>query len=151
MQVGDDPHAYEFGAPFDDVRIARLVDPWFWLPENAWADREIKVFVPSEYSVLVLDGPQQGQFGPPSLIASGLPADVEELVLGKDWECQTGSCYTAFTTDDARAFAVALDAAGFDESVDADHGLAYTASSAPTQVVLRPRLPHEVAAGPIPG
>jgi hypothetical protein len=85
-----------------------------------------------------------------TVLAARLPA-VEALILAKDWECQTGGCYTAFTTDEARALAAALDAAGFDESVDADQRLAYAANSAPTQVVLRPRHPHEVGVGPIPG
>ena len=55
MRVGDDEYESEFEAATDDPRIPRLADPWSWLPASRVADREITAFVPSEYSVSILN------------------------------------------------------------------------------------------------
>jgi hypothetical protein len=133
------------GDAFNYPHITRLADPASWLPASAWEDREIKSFVPSEYDIFINGGP---------------PADpaVQELVDAKDWECQADSCYTAFTTDEARALAEALDAAGFKADIGrykaADY-LEYHDPDNPTGVGSRidfwARLPQRVGLGPVPG
>jgi hypothetical protein len=159
----DGERADGFQAPADDAHITRLNDPASWLPASAWADREIKAFVPTEYDIYIQ--PATG----------GWPTAVQELISAKRWECQISVfggtyCYTPFTTDEARALAEALDAAGFeadlaqnalaypdpgtddhDQTFDADH-LQYhppTSAGARSEYVdFYARLPQSVGDGP---
>jgi hypothetical protein len=154
IEVVGEPYGAEFGGPIDDARIARLADPWSWLPESAWKDHEIKAFIPSEYSVLMSIDASSGV---PAWELSPLSDPViQELIDAKRWEAQGGNGsttrYTAFTTDEARALAEALAAVGFVAEID-DHGyLAYHPDhDTSIRVEIRPRLPWEVGVGPIPG
>jgi hypothetical protein len=40
----------------DDEHLARVIDPWSWLPATAWEDPEIRAYVPSTYLVTI-EGP----------------------------------------------------------------------------------------------
>jgi hypothetical protein len=144
----------EFGAPrYADV--ARLADPWSWLPASAWADTEIKAFVASEYSVYITGG--SSGFGPHTTNpAPELPAAVQEFVRGREWECQRTSkglwCYTpsySFTTDEVRRLVEALEGAGF-VAENTGTVLEYHDETS-ILIELSPRLPWEVGVGPIPG
>ena len=150
-QVGPDEMGSEFIGPIDDARIARLANPWSWLPASAWADREIKAFVPSEYSVSIINGSVDG-------LADQLPS-ASEILGSKPWERQANAVYTSFSTDDVRTLAAALEAAGFvaeigdeEATVDDDY-LIYQSDDETSnlEVHVRPRLPSEVGVGPIPG
>ena len=135
--------------------LAKITDPESWLPAGAWEDREIKAFVPSQYSIVILNGTA-------SSLAPELPAAAQELVLAKRWECQANpdgsrsACYAAgFTTDEARALAAALEDAGFVQHEPA-YELVYrpTRESLPAseaeesgtlmQISFSPLLPHQL-------
>jgi hypothetical protein len=143
---GDETYAEGFTAPLD-ARVARLADPSSWLPATAWEDREIKAFVPSEYSIDIT-GPQMVDV---EQFAARLPAAAEALVLAKQWGSQMNHHGAGFTTDEARALAAALEAAGFQryEAVNADH-LEYRSvhEEPPIHVLFSPSLPHEDDRGP---
>jgi hypothetical protein len=142
MQVGDDEYESEFGAAIDDARIARLANPWSWLPASAWADREIKAFVASEYSFSIRNGTVDQ-------LADRLPS-AALFLRSKQWEGQTSAVYTGLTTDEVRTLAAALDAAGFVAGID-EYGYLVYDDETSMRVQMRPRLPDEVGVGPIPG
>jgi hypothetical protein len=147
VEVDGDPYGLEFTAPLDDVRMARLADPWAWLPDSAWAEREIKAFVPAEYSVLITNM-NAGQ------LASRLPAAAYILSSSRQWQSQGNgqsvTVYAGFRTEEVRTLVAALDAAGFTAEIN-DHGSIDYHDDTSTEVTLRPRLPWEVGSGPIPG
>jgi hypothetical protein len=106
-----------FGA--DDEHLARVIDPWSWLPDTAWEDREIRAYVPSMYLVtfgrLRSAGPADRRF-PRDQLAAQLPAAAMEVIDTKNWrETDIGIFYATFTTDEARALAAALDDAGLEQ------------------------------------
>jgi hypothetical protein len=94
----------------DDEHLARIIDPWSWLPATAWADREIRAYVPTTYLV---------SFSPGGLrdisldeYTAHLPEAAVELICTKPWTGQLGSA--TFAADEARALAAALDDAGLE-------------------------------------
>jgi hypothetical protein len=126
---------------------ARLTDPASWLPDSAWEDREIRAYVPSEYTIRLSAERALNLPG----FAAELPAAAAELIRCKNWERQDAGrywYYVDFTTDEARVLATALDDAGFnqDEQANAYH-LEYDFNSQDTLVRIEfyPQLPHQHA------
>jgi hypothetical protein len=111
-----------FSTPANEF-AARITDPASWLPESAWEDREIRAYVPSEYTVELMGVRARSLSG----FRDELPPAAAELVRCKNWEVQSVESgfvyYIDFTTDEARALATAVDDAGFeqDESANAYH------------------------------
>jgi len=95
---------------------ARLAE---WLPASAWADQEIRAYVPRSYAACVHEnGPELQTATPVPLgdVLELLPPDARELLRGVDrredgawegWECRT------LTTQDARLLDAYLRLAGF--------------------------------------
>ena len=159
---GGETHSDGFTAPAD-AHIERLANPASWLPASAWEDREIRVYVPSEYRIYL-----SGNAGLERLAAE-LPAAAEELVLTKQWEAQgsppEGQVHytqTNFTTEEARAFADALEGAGFEQDEQTNtsrlefHRAAQLENDPASDdgetdtlvsIELRPLLPHEAGRG----
>ena len=46
-----DPLPGERAISADNEHLARIMDPWSWLPATAWEDPEIRAYVPSTYLV----------------------------------------------------------------------------------------------------
>ena len=96
----------------DDEHLARVVDPWSWLPATAWEDPEIRAYVPSTYLVTISPGDvwqtAQDEF------TAQLPAAAADLTPADNFIRQV-SPYAPLTTEEARAFAAALDDAGFEQ------------------------------------
>ena len=99
----------------DNEHLARVVDPWSWLPATAWEDREIRAYVPSTYLVMFSGEACEVECNPPDPYTAQLPAAVVNLIDSKFWERKGGFLYARFTTDEARAFAAALDDAGLEQ------------------------------------
>jgi hypothetical protein len=135
--------------------LARIMDPWSWLPASAWADREIRAFVPSAYAVIF-----EGET-PSSRIridfdrlTAQLPAAAKDLLRTHLWDYQQADMfwnYAEFTTDEARALAVALDDARLeqDERLNAyqlQYQFDYHDPSLDTvvHIVFRPLLPNDI-------
>ncbi len=106
---------------------ARLSDPESWLPESAWADRDIRAYVSSKYAVCYWGGPADQQIERSRVLAL-LPAAARDL-LGEDTPLRQGPLFgepgnfrpsyeycADMTTDEARAIAVALDDAGLERA-----------------------------------
>jgi hypothetical protein len=114
----------------DNEHLARIIDPWSWLPASAWEDPEVRAYVPYEYLVAFevvgesVDAwnnqPRSDGFpaGDPQLTAA-LPAAARHLIDIRFWECYCGGNHevfsATFTIDDARALAAALDEAGLEQ------------------------------------
>jgi hypothetical protein len=98
----------------DNEQLARVLDPWSWLPDAAWEDRQIRAYVPTRYVVRFWgeDAPGDSLGIPMDLLTAQLPAAVVDLIDTKYWEPGNGGPYAVFTTDEARALAAALDDAG---------------------------------------
>jgi hypothetical protein len=136
---------------------AWLSDPASVLPSSAWADPQVRAYVPSHYAVCV-------DTSPPTDIARLLfllPARAEELLRGKGWTRSEGDVVEAregytvvlgrsvtycskLATDEAREVAEAL--SGLDP-VRGAHSLAYLVAEAvdnlnPTTIRFEPYLPH---------
>jgi hypothetical protein len=88
----------------------RLADPGSWLPSSAWADREIRGYVPTRYAAC----PQPG-------VLDLLPAAARDILLTRGTRMpadpEDAACYSVETAD-VRAIAEILDRAGFPR---ADH------------------------------
>ena len=82
----------------------RLYDVASWLPESAWEDRTIRGYVPSRFQVCM---PGTDRIAPFLEFQSLLPAHAVEAL---DDGC------TDLTTAEARSFAIALDAAGHQQT-----------------------------------
>jgi hypothetical protein len=113
----------------DNEHLARMIDPWSWLPASAWADPEIRPYVPSTYQVAfevvgesvdawnnqLVDGFPAGD----THLSAALPAAAVDLIDTKAWKCFCGGNHmtisATFTIDEARAFAAALDEAGLEK------------------------------------
>jgi hypothetical protein len=97
---------------------ALLVDPAAWLPASAWQDRRVRAYVPSRYAVCWAHRPEQGpdQPTPPTLepfhILTLLPAGASD-VLRRGSSPRRGCAVVL--TEDARAVARALEAAGLEK------------------------------------
>ena len=102
----------------DDEHLARIMDPWSWLPATAWEDREIRAYVPFKYLVMFgrlrSAGPEDRSF-PRDQFTAQLPAAAMEVIDTKNWQENGGIFYATFTTDEARALAAALDDAGLEQ------------------------------------
>jgi hypothetical protein len=108
-------------ANFPERRLVeRLADPAAWLPASAWANRQIRAYVPSRYAILYGRVPQAIER---SRILPLLPARAAELLRAHDAVPQLGhiggATPTSFTyyvsdvtTEEARALAQVLDGAG---------------------------------------
>jgi hypothetical protein len=94
----------------DDEHLARAIDPWSWLPATAWDDPEIRAYVPSTYLVTI-EGPDNWRVEPDQLTAQ-LPAAAD--LTPADAFLRQISPFAPLTTDEARAFAAALDDAGLE-------------------------------------
>ena len=94
----------------DNEHLARLLDPWSWLPATAWEDREIRAYVPTKYLVTIFtEDPIDIE---PDQLTALLPAAAADLIDAKP---DDGQGYNVtFTTDEARALAAALDDAGLE-------------------------------------
>jgi hypothetical protein len=135
----------------------RLSDPASWLPESAWADRDIRAYVSSKYAVCYGGWPPDQQVERSRLLAL-LPAAARDL-LGEDTPLRQGPLFgepgnfrpsyeycADMTTDEARAIAVALDDAGLERAGGA-HRLHYRieapgSNPGETFVYFEPYLPH---------
>ena len=117
-------------AQWSDHRLpARLADPEEWLPESAWSDRRITGFVASRYAMCL------GVWGSapavaPEAILRLLPTDVRALIGSRadamDAPVKADSrCHHQVTTEDARAIAAGLEAAGLPQVQGATHLLGY--------------------------
>jgi len=93
---------------------ARLADPASWLPASAWADREIKAYVPSTY--LVCYGPAANIHVNESRILNLFPAPAEDLLRAAPRTIASNGPFGCrdMTTEAARALAQALEDAGFE-------------------------------------
>jgi hypothetical protein len=96
----------------DNEHLARVMDPWSWLPATAWQDRTIRAYVPSRYLVFIKG---EGSDIPWDDLTAQLPAAAVDLIDTKYWEDDNGGPYAGFTIDEARALAAALDDAGFEQ------------------------------------
>jgi hypothetical protein len=108
---------------------ARLSDPASWLPESAWADRDVRAYVSSKYAVCYSGWPPDQQAEQSSLLAL-LPPAVRDLLgdaplrqgplFGEPGNFRPSYEHCAdMTTDEARGIAAALDDAGFQRAGDA--------------------------------
>ena len=104
--------------------LERLADPAAWLPASAWANRQIRAYVPSRYAILYGGLPQTIER---SRILSLLPAPAEDLLRAHEAVPRLGyiggltkTSFTYYvsdlTTEEARALAQALDDAGLKQS-----------------------------------
>jgi hypothetical protein len=93
----------------DDEHLARVIDPWSWLPATAWEDPEIRAYVPSTYLVTIYASDDV----PRDELTAQLPAAAADLAPANDF-LQQVSPYAPLTTEEARAFAAALEDAGFE-------------------------------------
>ena len=107
---------------FERRLVERLEDPEAWLPASAWANRQIKVYVPSKYAILYGGLPQTIER---SRIFSLLPGPAEDLLRANEVAPRLGHIFhggrttasftyyvSDLTTEEARAFAQALEDAG---------------------------------------
>ncbi len=142
----------------------RLGDPASWLPARAWADAEIRAYVPSRFAVCY--GPQvpvSEPIGAGRLLAS-LPSAAEDLLRTKDRTVQTwfyfnppkiseptpvGSNCSVVTTEEARVLDAAFAEAGFGpgwggDEVEAELSYGFRAPDPIGRVVIefKPVLPH---------
>ena len=101
-----------FTATWSDPTLPRrLANPASWLPASAWADQRIGAYVPSRYAVCI----------EPRGLVGGLPEPAASLIRSRSLEIVAPNpgdmdprCPYQVTTDDARAIAAALDAAGLE-------------------------------------
>ena len=134
----------------------RLSDPASWLPESAWADRDIRAYVSSKYAVCYSGWPPDQQVERSRVLAL-LPAAARDQLggaslrqgplFGEPGNFRPSHEYCSdLTTDEARGIAVALDDAGL-ERADGANRLHYrieAPGSNPDEasVYFEPYLPH---------
>jgi hypothetical protein len=105
---------------------ARLSDPGSWLPASAWVEKDVRAYVSSKYDVCYGGGPPDQQVEQSRLLALLPPAARDLLgdaplrqgpLFGEPGNFRPSYEYCSdMTTDEARAVALALDDAGFQES-----------------------------------
>jgi hypothetical protein len=136
---------------------ARLADPASWLPESAWADRDIRAYVSSKYAVCYAGWPPDQQ-AERSRVLALLPPAARDLLgdarlrqgplFGKPGNFRPSYEYCAdMTTEEARAIAVALDDPGLERASGANrlHYRIEAPGSNPDEaasVYFEPYLPH---------
>lgn len=139
---------------------ALLTDPASVLPPSAWADRQIRAYVPSHYAVCV-------DTSPPTDIArllSLVPGRAEELLRDKNWTRSESDVVEALeggrtkvlgrsveycsklATEEAREVNEAL-SSGLDRDTRSRHSQAYFVAEAvnnlnPTTIRFEPYFPH---------
>lgn len=134
----------------------RLSDPASWLPESAWADRDIRAYVSSKYAVCYSGWPPDQQVERSRVLAL-LPAAARDQLGGASLRQgplfgEPGNFRPSYeycsdlTTDEARAIAVALDDAGLDRA-DGANRLHYRieapgSNRGEASVYFEPYLPH---------
>ena len=114
---------------FERRLVERLEDPEAWLPASAWANSQIKAYVPSKYAILYGGLPKTIER---SRIFSLLPGPAEDLLRANEVAPQLGYIFhggrttasftyyvSDLTTEEARAFAQALDDAGLEQFLPA--------------------------------
>lgn len=135
----------------------RLSDPASWLPEGAWADRDIRAYVSSKYAVCYGGWPPDQQIVERSRDLALLPPAVRDQLdgatlrqgplFGEPGNFRPSYEYCSdMTTDEARAIAVALDDAGFERAGGA-YRLHYRieapgSNPGDASVYFEPYLPH---------
>jgi hypothetical protein len=136
---------------------SRLSDPASWLPESAWADRDIRAYVSSKYAVCYGGWPPDQQVERSRVLAL-LPAAARDL-LGGDTQLRQGPLFgepgnfrpsyaycADMTTNEARVIAVALDDAGLERASGANrlHYRIEAPGSNPGEasIYFEPYLPH---------
>jgi hypothetical protein len=118
LKTGDRSHERYFVGALPDELVERISDPASWLPSRAWEDRRVRPFVPARYGVCLSGEDPRIDM---TRLADSLPAPVGDLVRARSWGgnhygpsrwlwCSTG------TTDSARTFIEAIEAAGLDPS-----------------------------------
>jgi hypothetical protein len=75
---------------------ALLTDPAAVLPSSAWADRQIRAYVPSQFAVCVNTSPPTDV----SSVLSLLPARAEELLRDKSWTRSESDVFTNTREDE---------------------------------------------------
>jgi hypothetical protein len=106
---------------------ARLTDPASWLPASAWADQEIRAYVPSRYQVCYGGTTETIER---DRLLHAIPRPVQELLEARDAENERFNGYLSFgewldgvrvtgycselTTEEARDVVRGLDDAGFE-------------------------------------
>ena len=71
----------------DNEHLARVMDPWSWLPATAWEDRQIRAYVPTRYLVTFTAAEGPDSLGIPlDDLTAHLPAAAVELIDTKYWE-----------------------------------------------------------------
>ena len=138
----------------------RLSDPVSWLPESAWADRDIGAYVSSKYAVCYGGWLADQQPAEPeverSRVLAPLPGAARDLLgdarlrqgplFGEPGTFRPSYEYCAdLTTDEARAIAVALDDAGLERAGGAEHrttGSSRGSNPGEESVYFEPYLPH---------
>ena len=143
--------------------VTRLTDPASWLPAGAWADREIRAYVPSRFDI------SYGTWQPTSKLSAVLkllPASAQELLRGKqasrepvlvgDRPDEPGEpvpavwYHISVSTEEARALKAALVDAGLAvDETPALFELAYVVDApawaprkGPVWISFEPILPH---------
>jgi hypothetical protein len=107
-----------FQGVLDPELVERITDPAAWLPPRAWADRQVRSFVPTRYLAFFAG---IGAAPPPiPIIAAALPPPLDDTIRARDWvENHSGPAwllYSTVTTEDARTMIDILDAAGVEQS-----------------------------------
>jgi hypothetical protein len=135
----------------------RLADLASWLPASAWADREIRAYVPSTYAVCYGGWPPDQPIEPSRLLTL-LPAAAEDLLRAKDMTRKEGlfgspgdfhvvvdHC-SDVTNEEAHMLAQVFDDAGFEPFMPASR-LGYRfetpgQNEKNAQIYFEPYLPH---------
>lgn len=116
VRVGD--RGTYFQGVLNQDFVERITDPAAWLPPRAWADRQVRSFVPTRYLAFFAG---IGAAPPPiPIIAAALPPPLDDTIRARDLvENRSGAAwflYTTVTTEDARTMTEVLDAAGIEQT-----------------------------------
>jgi hypothetical protein len=103
---------------------ARLFDPASWLPASAWADQQIRTYVPSTYEVCYggwSDAIQDSMVSDQTRILNALPRPAREPLRGAEPDRRAAGIGTSvtyycsdLTTEEARVVVRTLEDAGFE-------------------------------------
>jgi hypothetical protein len=135
----------------------RLTNPASWLPASAWADREIRAYVPTTYAVCYGGWPPDQPIEPSRLLTL-LPPAAEDLLGAKDTTRKEGlfgspgdfhvvvdHC-SDVTNEEAHTLAQVFDDAGFEPFMPGSR-LGYRfetpgSDEKNAQIYFEPYLPH---------
>ena len=127
-------------AHWTDHRLPeRLADPAAWLPASVWEDQRLAGFVPARYA-LCLGRAGTAPDVDPATVIGDLPSDARALVRARATVLQAtfevdSRCHHEVSTEDARAIAATLEAAGLARVDPPSHMHAYVI---PTDDATRP-------------